>query len=178
MIELHIYGFKGVSHDLLLSLTVEITTSFIKFFSPVKMHPARLPVPFDSYDPTRSQYKAAPFLWVVSTQVTSKSCGLGLVNQDLFVKELNFVFGVAEKGGNAVVAIPRLYQSNDGKPADPDIAFERIRKVSFHELGHVLGLDHCSNECVMVFSNCLDDTDQKPDSFCPSCQQKLIALTG
>lgn len=142
------------------------------------MHPIRLPVPFDSYDPTRQQYKASPFLWVVSTQVTSKDCGLGFVNQDLYTKELNFVFGVAEKGGNAVVAIPRLCESIDGNPADEDLAFKRIRKIAFHELGHVLGLDHCDKECVMVFSNCLEDTDQKPDTFCPSCQQQLAALNS
>jgi archaemetzincin len=176
MAELHVYGFKGVSHDLLLSLTVTITTEFTKFFSPIKMHPVRLPVPFDAYDPTRSQYKASPFLWVLSTQVGSNGCGLGIVNQDLFTKDLNFVFGVAEKGGNAVVALPRLYQTIDGHPADPDLAFERVRKVSFHELGHVIGLDHCSKHCVMVFSNSLEEADQKPDTFCPGCQQKLATL--
>ncbi len=178
MIELHVFGFKGISHNLLESLTIDITKRLPEFFSPVKMHPIRLPVPFDSYDPTRLQYKASPFLWILSTQVTPKSCGLGLVDLDLFTKDLNFIFGVAQKGGNAVVAIPRLCQSTDGKPAEPALVFQRITKIAFHELGHVLGLDHCNNECVMVFSNCLEDTDQKPDTFCPSCQQKLTARNG
>ena len=176
MVELHVYGFKGVSHDLLASLTVTITTQFAKQFTPIKMHPVRLPVPFDSYDPARSQYKASPFLWVVGTQVPSKGCGLGIVNQDLFTKDLNFIFGVAEKGGHAVVAIPRLCQTLDGNPAEPDLAFQRIRKVAFHELGHVLGLNHCTNLCVMVFANSLEEADQKPDTFCPSCLHKLAAL--
>ncbi|MFX1475467.1 MAG: archaemetzincin family Zn-dependent metalloprotease [Promethearchaeota archaeon] len=178
MVELHVYGFKGISQDLLLSLTVTITARFSKFFSPIKMHPIRLPVPFDAYDSARQQYRASPFLRVVSTQVSSKACGLGIVNQDLYTRDLNFIFGVAEKGGNAVVAIPRLCQSTDENPADEDLVFTRIKKVSFHELGHVLGLGHCNNHCVMVFSNCLEDTDQKPDTFCPSCEAKLAALSG
>ncbi len=174
MTRLHVYGFKGVSTDLLLELTMTITSRFSQFFSPVKMHPVRLPVPFDSYDPVRSQYKASPFLWVISTQIAAQCCGLGIVNQDLYTKELNFIFGVAEKGGNAVVAIPRLCQ----KPTSSDLAFERIKKVTFHELGHVLGLDHCDNDCVMVFSNSLEECDQKPETFCSSCQQRLAAVNG
>jgi archaemetzincin len=41
-----------------------------------------------------------------------------------------------------------------------------------HELGHTVGLPHCSDSrCVMHFSNCLEDTDQKGTSFCRRCRQ-------
>ncbi|MFX1417183.1 MAG: hypothetical protein ACFFC0_10250 [Promethearchaeota archaeon] len=40
-------------------------------------------------------------------------------------------------------------------------------------MGHVLGLRHCANYCVMQFSNSLADTDDKPESFCTDCRRKL-----
>ncbi|MFX1263344.1 MAG: archemetzincin, partial [Promethearchaeota archaeon] len=94
---------------------------------------------------------------------------LGLVDLDLFVPDLNFIFGTAQFGGNAIVALPRLRQSFYGLPDDDSVFFQRTVKEVFHELGHVLGLRHCTNHCVMQFSNSLSDTDRKPDSFCQRC---------
>jgi predicted Zn-dependent protease len=37
----------------------------------------------------------------------------------------------------------------------------------------VLGLDHCTNYCVMRFSNTLADTDEKPDTYCSACHERL-----
>jgi archaemetzincin len=47
-------------------------------------------------------------------------------------------------------------------------------KEAVHELGHMFGLDHCSDlRCVMHFSNSLADTDRKGRDFCPSCRARL-----
>jgi archaemetzincin len=99
--------------------------------------------------------------------------GLALVNADLYVPKLNFIFGLAEFDGNALVALPRLSPTFYGYPENEKLYYKRITKEVLHELGHVLGLRHCHNRCVMRFSNSLSDTDEKPVEFCPSCLKKL-----
>jgi archaemetzincin len=49
----------------------------------------------------------------------------------------------------------------------------RVLKEALHELGHTFGLLHCENNCVMIFSNSIEDTDNKPPQFCPRCSNYL-----
>ena len=96
---------------------------------------------------------------------------LGLVDLDLFVPELNFVFGLADPaGGRALVALPRLRESFYGGREDEALFLARTVKEAVHELGHTYGLEHCHDRtCVMAFSNSLMDTDHKRAEFCERC---------
>jgi len=100
---------------------------------------------------------------------------LGLVDLDLYIPRLNFVFGQASMGGReALIALPRLRQSFYGLPDDKALFHERAVKEAVHELGHTYGLAHCPDAtCVMHFSNSLPDTDLKGKAFCPVCQAAL-----
>ncbi|MCG2880244.1 MAG: archaemetzincin family Zn-dependent metalloprotease [Vulcanisaeta sp.] len=91
-----------------------------------------------------------------------------IINDDGYVRGLNFVFGVARiEGSLAVVFTKRLV-------GDANIYYQRILKEVLHELGHAFGLEHCSNpRCVMYFSNTLEDTDNKGPGFCTVCSEKL-----
>lgn len=94
---------------------------------------------------------------------------LGLTKEDIYVPDMNFVFGLASSdGGCAIVSTNRL-RSND-----PGIFRERLLKEVAHELGHVFGLSHCPDRrCVMHFSNSLQDTDFKSSEMCGKCSTKL-----
>ena len=98
---------------------------------------------------------------------------LGIVDHDLYVPDLNFVFGEASQKA-AVISITRLRQEFYNLPQDQTLFYKRVLTEAVHELGHTYGLGHCGNaRCVMFFSNSLMDTDRKGSEFCPTCKDKL-----
>jgi archaemetzincin len=134
-----------------------------------------LPLPADCPE-GRSQYPGAPFLAALAkTRSTGKELTLGVTGVDLTVPGLNFVFGLADPRGRcAVISLARLYPEFYGQPRDPRRFKERAVKEAVHELGHLLGLDHCPDPaCVMAFSNSLADTDRKRPGFCANCRKRL-----
>jgi archaemetzincin len=135
-----------------------------------------LPNPAYAFNLRREQYLSTSILRRLGELDLPKADRiLGVVDLDLYVPELNFVFGQASmKGKEAIIALPRLRQSFYGLPEDPDLFQQRMVKEAVHELGHTLGLGHCPNNgCVMHFSNSLRDTDIKGKSFCASCRAQL-----
>jgi len=78
-----------------------------------------------------------------------------VVNVDLFVPSLNFVFGLAA-GNTAVISLARLRPEYYGEKKNEYLLRERALKESIHELGHTFGLPHCFNiRCIMHFQTAL-----------------------
>ena len=129
------------------------------------------------FDPKRKQYRSNLILAEIqaySTQQKELDCVLGLVDADIFVPELNFVFGVASfPGKEALISLWRLRREFYGGAPDEAVFMSRLVKEAVHEIGHTLGLRHCTrSSCVMHFSNSIVDTDIKRSLLCDRCHSK------
>ena len=133
-------------------------------------------VPTRAYSRDRKQYRSTEFLRQLATASRDDDrVRLGVTNVDLFVPDLNFVFGEASAVSRAAVfSTARLDPRFYGEPEDEATLLRRAATEAVHELGHVFGLGHCTRpRCVMWFSNTLAETDRKGSEFCPRCAREL-----
>ena len=133
-------------------------------------------IPSGSYNKRRKQYLSSIHLDFLRNKYAAPGRRvLGVTDYDLYVPELNFVFGQADlRNGVAVISLVRLRTQWYGLPKDEDLFMRRALTEAVHELGHTYGLPHCDDpHCVMFFSNSLRDTDRKGYRFCPRCLRKL-----
>jgi archaemetzincin len=100
---------------------------------------------------------------------------LVVVHQDLFNNGHSFVFGLARLSvGAAVVSTARLNNEYYGREASDEDLIDRITKEGAHEVGHLLGLEHCHDrECIMFKPDTLDELDRKKKMLCENCQKNL-----
>jgi len=123
----------------------------------------------NAYNVRRCQYNASKLLSALIQSMARvpaarDSVALWMVSADMYVAGMNFVFGLAHTGKAAVLSIHRLYSD------------ELIVKEAIHELGHVLGLQHCTNKCVMQYSNSLAEAEAKPARLCERCRARISYL--
>ncbi len=95
-------------------------------------------------------------------------------NKERGVKEWG-VFGLGYRPGETcVVSTNRL---NKAKVKVSNEKFlERLKKVCIHEIGHNLGLDHCTSnkQCLMNDARGLiSQVDMETLDFCQSCKKKI-----
>lgn len=129
-----------------------------------------------SYNAKRRQFDSNQILQQLVELRIGEDCKvLGVTELDLFVPIFTFVFGLAQLGRNAaLMSACRLHQQFYGLPEDNELFLLRCEKEAAHELGHVHGLAHCASyECVMHFSNSIEQVDLKSATFCPSCSALL-----
>ncbi len=138
-------------------------------------------MPHKTYNALRAQYNSTKILKKLEALKSQPyEFILGVVDEDLYVPELNFVFGEADvPAGVAVIALARLRQEFYGLEPDRELFLLRASKEAIHELGHTCGLGHCSDSgCIMHFSNSLSDTDRKEPRFCTACRNKCGVLSA
>ena len=140
-----------------------------------------LPIPEEAFNKTRQQYRSDIILSRIHNYAEKEKAPdriLGIVDIDIFVPDLNFVFGEADCPGKAaLISLWRLRPEYYGKTSNTELFVERSTKEAVHELGHTLGLRHCPNPfCVMYFSNSIFETDRKQSLFCNKCRIKVETI--
>lgn len=141
------------------------------------------------YDTGRGQYNSTSILLHLKSEYVSRNSFLprteprskilAVFSADLYIPILTYVFGEAELNGRvAVVSYYRLRNELYGLPPDDMIFAQRFLKESLHELGHLYGLVHCTDQqCAMHASTYVEDIDMKGDSFCNHCLSVVRQMT-
>lgn len=169
--KIYIIPIGDVERKTLLKLSWVLRKKFEAVFEIGKP----LPLLEDAYRPRREQYFATPILEELKQNIPEDADKvLGVLDVDIFVPALNFIFGQADLGGQvALISLTRLREEFYGNSKNEKLFFDRVVKEAVHELGHTFGLRHCDDvKCVMHFSNSLRDTDIKGSNFCEDCKEE------
>jgi archaemetzincin len=134
-----------------------------------------------AFDPARGQYSSPLMLQMALSRCPRGSTRILLVTErDLFIPMLTFVFGQAQLGGTAaVLSVARLRQEFYDLPPDRELFRARAWKETVHEIGHTLGLTHCSDpQCVMSLACSIAQIDRKRQGLCRSCSESARQVLG
>ena len=101
------------------------------------------------------------------------------IDRDLYIDGRSYIFSATHLATKTItISIFRLaYALNLGVDEGRSLFRERIYKELIHEIGHLIGLDHCMNEtCVMSFSPDIPHLDRKLPMLCSVCVEKAKVL--
>ena len=161
--------------DVDYGLINKLATSLVSIFNAAVDILQGIRIPQEAYNQQRGQYYSTVILNKLDLlRANPREKILGVIDEDLYVPSLNFVFGEADPLSKvAVISLFRLKQENYDATDEEGLYFSRLSKEAVHELGHLIGFKHCPNpRCVMYFSNSLLETDRKSEKFCDNCLRK------
>ncbi len=136
------------------------------------------PLPAQAYYKPRNRYKALGILeYLVGIKPGDQDKIIGLTEKDISVKMKSHddwgIMGLAWRGGPCCIIssfrLKRDYPS--------EVKFrERLTKVMLHEVGHTLGLEHCTKalSCFMNDANgSIKTIDREKVELCAACRAKI-----
>ena len=169
---IHILNASHLTDDELKAIAREIEHVF---HSRVTVQRAGLDLE-RAFDGSRGQYNSNVLLGeIVNALGTPDAKEIAIVDVDLFIPVLTFIFGEAQLDGRgAIVSTYRLNDTLYGLPGNHEKLLHRLTKEIVHELGHTFGLYHCRQfECVMRSSTYVEEIDLKRTSPCAGCLDLL-----
>lgn len=150
-----------------------IKTSVINFYGYDCVIKSKLNLTTDILAGSRTRYEAGKIL----KKYNSKENVLLITEKDIAHKKSNDypewgVFGLGFRPGTTCVISTFRLKKNVPKAK----FLERLKKVALHEIGHNLGLDHCTNdkECMMTSaSGTVKQVDREKVWFCSKCWNQI-----
>jgi archaemetzincin len=128
-----------------------------------------------AFDAGRQQYHSTPILRRLAEAAPDDALRiLALVEVDLFIPILTYVYGEAQIGGRACMVSTCRLNAGSGARYLSEKTVGRIAKESLHELGHTFNLRHCREAaCLMHYCRSEADVDRKSDDLCRYCRVLL-----
>ncbi len=131
-----------------------------------------LPSPVYAFNKDRKQYNTSA---VMRRLNTVREIGvpwlLGIADCDLFVPDMSFVYGDADREGKvAVMSLHRLR-------ADGDAWKRRASVEAVHLAGHLIGLAACEDaRCAMFTATTITDAERRQLQLCNNCRNELARI--
>jgi len=128
-----------------------------------------------AYDPKRDQYHSTVILEKLSASVPDTFLKvLAIVQVDLFIPILTYVYGEALLGGKSCIVSTCRLKAGPYFAENPQVFQDRVVKEAIHELGHTFDLRHCRDQsCIMHYCRTLEDVDAKSEHLCRYCSVML-----
>ncbi len=112
------------------------------------------------YNAQRKQYNGKDILYSLTEE--NEQVIFVLISEDMYLPGLNYVIGLFRKNDGVLISTYRI--KHDAK---------LLEKKILHEAGHLMGLEHCTNYCIMRYAESTDEIAKLPDEFCFTCRKKL-----
>jgi len=141
---------------------------------------SRLPVPKYAFNPTRGQYHSGAIMKRIEEARRAEwDAAIGISMEDLFVPEVPFIFGEADRSTrSALLSLARLRPDSGSMESREESMRRRLVSEAVHQVGLLRGLAHCpNNRCVMFYAALVQEIDKRGSSLCANCKKRLMALS-
>lgn len=166
----YIYLYGDVDEHL-----VELTIPYLKealFDMEFRIVEERLDIPDSAWVEVREKYYAGEILEKLSGIKPDDAIAvIGILDAEMFVGRYPYVRGIANPAiGASLVSLVHLKE----QASEYRLKY-RLAKEMLHELGHLLGQEHCHSPdyCIMGYSPTLSQLDMKMRFFCPFHKKKI-----
>jgi archaemetzincin len=166
---IHILPLGNVSND----ITKVIENAVLKFYGYKCVVKPKVPYTKDILADSKTRYEASRIL----AKYKSKENLLIITDKDIAFKKGDIkeygIFGLGYRPGSTCVISTFRIKKN----VSLNVFNERLKKICLHEIGHNLGLNHCTSgnsKCMMNDAKgTIKQVDREEIYFCNTCSQIL-----